>query len=191
MSKTRTTVSVDEPLLKRAKEMGLNVSAITQRALENEVSRHQYHMLNTSKSWLENRVEDGDFDSTAIYSHGIGAQFGGITTGSEMAPGDYVISYVDGEGARAVGKVLGEWREDPVTPDEKIVLQEDHDENEFHIPIYWIAIVSPANGLSSSLLEELTAGRPIYSGTHNRLSRDSDNAELIADAIIGRAYRTS
>lgn len=188
MPKKRTTISVDESLLEKAQSKGMNVSAVTEHALENKVERPQYHMLNTSKSWLDKRTE-GEVDTTVIYSEGVAAQFGGFDRAVDIESGDYVISYVDGDGARAVGKALAEWREEPVNPEERIVLPIDHDEDEYHIPIYWFAVLSSGNGLSSSLLEEIT-GRPVYSSTHNPLSREGDHAELIADAIVGRAYRT-
>lgn len=188
MSKTRTTISVDESLLNRAKEKEVNISALTERALEKEVDRPQYHMLNTSRNWLEDKLGDTEFDTTAIYSNGVAAQFGGCDRGENIDTGDTVISYVDQDSARAVGKALAGWHKEPVDPAERVVLDEDHDMNEYHLPVFWIAVVGPGKGLSSTVIEKITEGQPAYSGTHNKLSRE--HGELIADAIIGRAYRT-
>ena len=188
MSKKRTTISLNESLLEKAQSKGVNVSAITERALRDEITEPQYHMVNTSKNWLEERCEE-EIDTASIYSEGVAAQFGGLDRGTNIEQGDYVISYVDGEGARAVGRVLSGWHEDPIEPENRVVLPENHEEDEYHLPVYWLAVVTPENALESSLLKEI-AGRPIFNSTHTSLSREDDNAEIILDTIIGRSYRT-
>lgn len=62
-----------------------------------------YHLLNTNKSRLE-----GDNDGTAIYDIGVAATFGPEEYGEKLEPiseGDFILSYVNGVGYRAVGRV--------------------------------------------------------------------------------------
>lgn len=186
MTKDRTTVTVDERLLRRAKELDLNVSQELENALRKRIEDAQFHLINTNRSNLPNETDD-----TAIHKHGVAVTFGPREFGEKLdkiETGDWVVSYVNEQGARAAGRAIAEWSGRAVEPENRVILPPDSSISEYHLPVYWVGVLNERTAVAPSELEDI-AGRPVWGGgTHVRLSR-SDNPELIVDAILGRAFR--
>lgn len=142
-----------------------------------------YHLLNTNRGHLP----DGN-DGTAIYEQGVAATYGDREEyGSylaEMAEGDYIISYVNGVGYRAVGKVLSEWDGQEVTDESKWIDPEDH--GEYHIDVQWETVVDEANAISDTegnKLLEYSEDAPV-NYTHKPV-KDPKAGKRLADTLRG------
>ncbi len=94
----------------------------------------EYFLLNTNSTHLP----DGN-DGTAIYDRNIAATFGGYDDYGillqEFEEGDTVISYVSGQGYRAVGTVVDEWDGEAVEDSDQWI--EPGDNGEYHIDVQW------------------------------------------------------
>lgn len=181
MSKTRTTVSVDEDLIDRAKEQELNISQVTERALREEIRRPQYYLFNTNKKNLPG------IDGTKIYQLGVVATYGPIDTFGKLlenpSPGDYVFSYVNGVGIRALGKVTGEWDGRPVGENEPQVHEPS---DEYHLPVRWMVVLDENKAITAEEFRKL-AEFPVPTQTRQRIN-SSNHPELLAAVMKGRAY---
>lgn len=78
-------------------------------------------------------------DGTDIYDRNIAATYGDPdeygTLLSNLEEGDTVISYVSGQGYRAVGTVTQEWDGDPVEDSDLWI--DPYDNGEYHIDVQW------------------------------------------------------
>ncbi len=103
-----------------------------------------YYLLNTNSSHLP----DGN-DGTQIYEHGIAATYGDRDDyGSlleDLEPGDTIISYVSGQGYRAVGKVTDEWDGEPIEDTEAWI--DPYDNGEYHIDVEWERVLDESEAI--------------------------------------------
>lgn len=142
-----------------------------------------YHLLNTNKKHLE-----GENDGTAIYDLGVAATFGGEDYAKKLEPiseGDVILSYVNGVGFRAVGRVTQEWSGEPVSEDEPRAGPEQS--NEYHVQVDWERVLPASEAIDIEQANRLLA----YSeGTPANFTRktvgDPEAGKRLADAIRGR-----
>lgn len=189
----RTTVSLDDDLLKQAKNNGINVSKTTRDALKGAMNAPTDHWFNTNKRYLPNGQT-----GAGVYGHGVVAtfaksnrpddveKFGGYI--GEVEAGDRIFSWENDVGLRGVGNALEDGDSDPVPPEHRLFHDADSAIHEFHVPVNWRAILQPQEAITAREVEQI-AGRPVYgSGTHAKLGAD-DNTQLLWDIAVGRNGR--
>lgn len=142
-----------------------------------------YHLLNTNKKHMK-----GDNDGTEIYDLGVAATYGGGDYAKKLEPiseGDIILSYVNGVGFRAVGRVTEEWTGEPVPEEEPQAGPEQS--REYHVQIDWERVLPESDAIDIEQANRLLA----YSeGTPANFTRktvsDPEAGKRLADAIRGR-----
>lgn len=180
-SKDRTTVSVEESTLNEAREAGLNISRITEKALKEAMSDTDYYFINSNRDTFS----DDDTVGTEVYQHGVAVTYGPSSFGEKLEgiePGDVIFHWVDKQGVRAEGRVTGYWDGSEVSDDERIY----PDQQEYHLPTRWLVVLDEDEAIGSTELEEIT-GRPHPRGTRQKISDDKYNCERLQEVIRGRA----
>jgi hypothetical protein len=187
----RTTVSVDDELIEQAKDAGINVSQVTRQALKDTLNAPIHHLFNTNERNLPNGQT-----GAGVYGHGVVATFadsnnpddvdryGGYI--GEIETADRIYSWENGPGLRAVGIALEDGSSDPVPPEHRLFHSASSDIEEFHAPVYWVAVLDRADAVSPDEIERVS-GRPVYAGVAYRKLNDDDFPELLWDIVVGRA----
>lgn len=188
MYMARTTVSIDDDLIQRAKDAGLNVSQLSRKSIKEALEQPSHHFFNTNKEHLP-----GNTTGAGIYGHGIVATFaksddidkyGGYL--GEIEAGDRIYSWENGYGIRAVGIALEDGNSDPVLPEQRLFHSETSDVHEFHAPVHWVAVLDREDAVSTDEVKRIVGYQVWGRGTHAVLNEDN-HPELLWDVVVGRA----
>jgi hypothetical protein len=179
-------LTIDESTINRAKEADLNLSQVTQRALEDELDAPQYYFVNANQGRLPR-----DSNYADIYDLGVTATFGPDEYGEllrSIVPGDCILSYVSGVGIRAVGQVLAPWGGRTLKPGESLrVLPDDYEENEYHLQTRWLAVVSEDEAVTPEEFRHITGRQSIPRQTREHIDPQY-HPELLAAVVKGRSF---
>lgn len=142
-----------------------------------------YHLLNTNKKHM-----GGDNDGTEIYDLGVAATYGGTEYGKKLKPiseDDIILSYVNGVGFRAVGRVTEEWSGEPV-PEEDPQASPEHS-SEYHVQVDWERVLPEAEAIDLEQANRLLAYSESTPANFTRKTvSDPEAGKRLADAIRGR-----
>jgi len=186
----RTTVSLPDDLKERVDDSEITVSKVLQDALKERLSSPSHHILNTNKKHLP----DGQ-TGAGVYGHGVAATFADEGTDGvekyggeigEIEAGDHIYSYENGVGLRAFGIALEDGDSSPVPDEHRIFHAINDDVHEFHVPVYWNAVLEEDEALPSGEVEHIT-GRPVYAQARVELDPDKDRPDLLRDITLGRS----
>ncbi|WP_086636949.1 hypothetical protein [Methanonatronarchaeum thermophilum] len=116
-------------------------------------------------------------DGTKIYKNDVVITHGPKKYGEKLGrlqKGDYVISYITGIGARALGKVKKEWNGNAVEDREQIYEQEN---NEYQVKVNWKIILTEEESLSPQELRETIGWKP--SQAVQKISNEKEKEKII------------
>lgn len=181
MPKERTTVSVEDSTLNEAREAGLNISNITEKALQEAMTDKDYYFINSNRDTFS----DDDTVGTEVYEHGVTVTYGPPRFGEKLEgiePGDVIFHWVDGQGVRAEGRVTGYWDGAEVNNDERVY----SGHREYHLPTRWLVVLDEDDAVTSSELDEI-AGRTHPRGTRQKINDEKYNVKRLQEVIRGRA----
>jgi len=179
--KDRTTVSVEESTLNEARDAGLNISRLTERALQEAMKDKNYYFVNSNRDTFS----DDETVGTKVYEHGVTVTYGPSRFGEKLEgikPGDVVFHWVDGQGVRAEGRVTGYWDGSEVNENERVYPAH----REYHLPTRWLVVLEEDDAIDSTELEEIT-GRTHPRGTRQKINHSKYNCERLQEIIRGRA----
>ncbi|MDT3434667.1 AAA family ATPase [Haloarcula sp. 1CSR25-25] len=142
-----------------------------------------YHLLNTNKGHIQ-----GDGDGTEIYDLGVAATFGTEEYGKKLKPiseGDIILSYVNGIGYRAVGRVSKEWSGEHVPEGEPQVGPEQS--KEYHIDVDWERILPESEAIElGQANKHLAYSEDTPANFTRKTVKNPEAGKRLADAIRGR-----
>ncbi|QLG61990.1 type II toxin-antitoxin system CcdA family antitoxin [Halorarum salinum] len=189
----RTTVSIDDDLIERAKDAGLNVSQVSRRALKETLNAPAHHLFNTNERYLPHGQT-----GAGVYGHGVVATFADSNNPDdvdnygghigEIETADKIYSWENGHGLRAVGIALEDGSSDPVPLEHRLFHSASSDVHEFHAPVHWVAVLDQADAVTTDEIKRVS-GRPVFAGVAHREMNDNDFPELLWDIVVGRATR--
>jgi len=187
MAKERTTVSVDGTVLNQAREEGLNISEITENALQKHMTDRNYYFVNSNRDTFDDPEEVG----TKVYEHGAAVTYGPPRFGEKLEgiePGDVIFHWVNGQGVRAEGRVTGYWDGDEAQDEECIYPNSSvfPDQREYHLPTRWLVVLEEDDAISAAELDEIT-GRGNPRGTRQQIDDKEYNCKRLQEVIRGRA----
>jgi hypothetical protein len=183
LSKKRTTISVDAEVLEEA-HGELNVSKITEKALEEAMSKKDYYFINSNRDNFDEPDEDG----TDVYSRGVAVTYGPEKFGRKLEgiePGDVIFHWVNEQGVRAEGIVTGFWDGEAVNEEKKVY----DTAREYHLPTRWTTVLEEEEAVTNSELEEIL-GRGNPMGTKQKIGDGYDSRRL-QEVVRGRAVNYS
>jgi hypothetical protein len=188
----RTTVSLPDGLHERAQAADVTVSSVLRDALEDRLKAPNHHFLNTN----EDNLPDGQ-TGAGVYGHGVAATFADADAPDDIDEygghigaidaGDRIYSFQNEVGLRGFGIALEDGNAEPVPPEHRLFHPQDADTHEFHVPVYWVAVLSPESAVKPDEIKRIT-GHPVWGrGTKPELNPEKHHPNLLRDVILGRA----
>lgn len=181
MSKTRTTVTIDESTLESAKSAGFNVSQVAEDALKEKMTNRNYYFINSNRETFDDNDEDG----TRVYERGVTVTYGPERFGEKLESieaGDVVFHWVDDVGVRAEGRVTGYWDGQDANEEERVYPAH----TEYHLPTRWLVVLDEDNAITASEVKDIT-GRKHPQGTKQEINDEKYDVKRLQDVIRGRA----
>ena len=180
----RTTINLDDNIHEQAKEEGINISQVCNKALRHKLDKSQCYIWNTNKQ----HFPEGEDGTEALYQ-GVAAAYGDYDQwGSQLEEpsiGDQLIAYVNRKGYCATGRVVGPFNGQEIqNEDEKI----DPRVPEWHLPVRWEAVLDLEDAVSRQHGNGILDYKEKYSPSETvRRIIDTERAQLLVDLIRGRA----
>lgn len=137
---------------------------------------------------------DDDVVGMEVVDHGVAAAYGNWeeygyqlvnpTDRSTITPGDRIFLWVDSQGVRAEGRVVGTVNKEPIKGDERVY---GGDQTEFHLPTRWYTVLDEDDAVSNKELKQVL-GRENPQGTAQPIDC-KHNVQRLLEVIRGRASR--
>ncbi|WP_155120032.1 type II toxin-antitoxin system CcdA family antitoxin [Halorubrum ezzemoulense] len=188
MARRTVSVTMDEKLVKKAKNRDeINISAIAERALRDAMTQSDSFFVNSNRDTFSNE----DVVGMEVVDHGVAAAYGNWdefgyqlvnpTDSSTITPGDRIFLWVDEQGVRAEGRVIGTANDEPVIGDEQVY---GGSQTEFHLPTRWYTVLDEDDAVSNKELKQVL-GRGNPRGTVHPID-SKHNVQRLLEVMRGR-----
>jgi post-segregation antitoxin (ccd killing protein) len=189
MARKTVSVTMDEELVAEAKNRDdINISAIAERAVKDIMTQEDSFFVNSNRDTFS----DDNVVGMEVVDHGVAAAYGNWgdfgyqlvdpTDSSTITLRDRIFLWVDGQGVRAEGRVVGAVNEEPVTGDDQVY---GGSQTEFHLPTRWYTVLDEDEAVTNQELKQIL-GRGNPRGTVQPIDSKHNILRLL-EVMRGRA----